>query len=220
MPDIKVKVKIVTNQSINPDADSTAEFPMRNWNIEVHPIDDKKETISSQLFEKVTFDLHPSFEKRAKQVKKEFPYRIEEEGWGEFEMLVTFTPLGKSPDISIPHDLNFAKNHYEVEKELVFKNPKADFLRALEEAGVGKKGDAKKRSRKEKTVDLEKLADLMMKLGEDDLLHVIQLIHDKKESTTYTKNSPDQGEYEVDLYTLPDGLVKELWEFVLEKAKS
>lgn len=35
---------------------------------------------------------------------------------------------------------------------------------------------------------MEKLADGLQKLGEDDLLHVVQLVHDHKTESTYTKN--------------------------------
>jgi len=35
---------------------------------------------------------------------------------------------------------------------------------------------------------MEKLADGLQKLGEDDLLHVVQLVHDNKTEDTYTKN--------------------------------
>lgn len=35
---------------------------------------------------------------------------------------------------------------------------------------------------------MEKLADGLQKLNEDDLLHVVTMIHDNKSSDTYTKN--------------------------------
>ena len=37
-------------------------------------------------------------------------------------------------------------------------------------------------------VDMEKLADGLQKLNEDDLLHVVTMVHDNKTSETYTKN--------------------------------
>lgn len=37
-------------------------------------------------------------------------------------------------------------------------------------------------------MDMEKLADGLQKLTEDDLLHVVQLVHDNKTAETYTKN--------------------------------
>jgi transcription initiation factor IIF auxiliary subunit len=37
-------------------------------------------------------------------------------------------------------------------------------------------------------VDMEKLADGLQKLSEDDLLHVVTMVHDNKTSETYTKN--------------------------------
>jgi transcription initiation factor IIF auxiliary subunit len=64
---------------------------------------------------------------------------------------------------------------------------------------------------------MEKLADGLQKLQEEDLLHVVQMIHDQKTTETYAKNDVEAGEFSVDLYTLPDGLVKQLWEFTSSK---
>jgi transcription initiation factor IIF auxiliary subunit len=47
---------------------------------------------------------------------------------------------------------------------------------------------AKKKGRRDKNVDMEKLADGLQKLSEEDLLHVVTLVHDNKTSETYTKN--------------------------------
>ena len=95
------------------------------------------------------------------------------------------------------HDLNFAKPHYEAKHVITFKNPSAaliDFLRETgpvpgDENGSRKKTDGeKKRKRAAGAVDMEKLADALVKLNEDDLLHVVQMIHDNKTEETYTKN--------------------------------
>ena len=81
---------------------------------------------------------------------------------------------------------------------------------------------------------MEKLADNLQRLSEDDLLQVVQLIHDNKSADTYTKNDVErgvsrsdqlcmrltgytEGEFHVDLYTLPDTLVRQLWDFSQEK---
>lgn len=64
---------------------------------------------------------------------------------------------------------------------------------------------------------MEKLADGLQKLTEDDLLHVVQLVHDNKAADTYVKNDVEAGEFHVDLYTLPDSLVKTLWDFTAQK---
>jgi transcription initiation factor IIF auxiliary subunit len=64
---------------------------------------------------------------------------------------------------------------------------------------------------------MEKLADGLQKLQEEDLLQVVQMIHDQKAPETYTKNDVDAGEFHVDLYTLPDSLVKNLWDFTSSK---
>lgn len=190
---------------------------------------------------------------------------------------------------TIAHDLNFAKPRYEAKHVITFKNPNANLVEILRKSGpipddangARKKGgdaDAKKK-RKTAQVDMDKLADGLTRLQEDDLLSVIQMIHDNKSDETYTKNDIDRktpstistptpppavslrspspaigfrllvkplqpvlpcgpprqhplsvsspyetmtaddddlsdGEFHVDLYTLPDNLVRMLWEFV------
>lgn len=86
---------------------------------------------------------------------------------------------------------------------------------------------------------MDKLADGLQRLGEDDLLQVVQMVHDNKAPDSYTKNDVErkipipflkslipltnqfnlitEGEFHVDLYTLPDTLIKMLWDFTQEK---
>ena len=83
---------------------------------------------------------------------------------------------------------------------------------------------------------MEKLAENMQKMTEDDLLLVVQMIHDNKTADTWTKNDVErkvstsisiwyfranetstEGEFQVDLYTLPDSLIRQLWDFTNEK---
>ena len=39
---------------------------------------------------------------------------------------------------------------------------------------------------------MDKLADNLQKLGEDDLLQVVQMVHDNKTPETYTKNDVER----------------------------
>ena len=64
---------------------------------------------------------------------------------------------------------------------------------------------------------MERLAEGLQRLQEDDLLTVVQMIHDGKTTDTYTKNDVENGEFHVDLFTLPDELVNKLWNFASSK---
>ena len=50
------------------------------------------------------------------------------------------------------------------------------------------KSSATKKRKRGGQVDMDKLADGLVKLPEDDLLQVVQMIHDNKNEETYTKN--------------------------------
>jgi hypothetical protein len=38
-------------------------FPMRSWNIEIWLLDESGQEVAANVFEKATYNLHPSFEK-------------------------------------------------------------------------------------------------------------------------------------------------------------
>lgn len=181
------------------------------------------------------------------------PFTCENEGWGEFEMQIELFYTDKSGKITIPHDLNFQQNRYEDEHTVTFKNPSQNLQQILRETGP-LPSDEDRRNRKvdgavkkqKKPFDVEKMADALVKLEEDDLLQVIQMIHDHKSDDTYIQNNLDgmrskksrgrlrklpppknlaltdgsieAGEFSVDLYTLPDNLGKMIWDYLVSCA--
>jgi transcription initiation factor TFIID/TFIIF subunit len=141
------------------------------------------------------------------------PFKIEEDGWGEFELEMVLTDVS-GKDHAITHDLNFHNNRYEVKQVITFKNPKAPLLGALRgsgpvpgdtaaDAGTNGAGRSKKRQsganetqkRKKpdtKGIDMDKLAEGLQKLGEDDLLQVVQMVHDNKSEESWMRNDVDR----------------------------
>lgn len=47
------------------------------------------------------------------------PFRIQEQGWGEFDMQIHLTAVDKGGEHVIPHDLNFQNEHYETKHTVV-----------------------------------------------------------------------------------------------------
>lgn len=125
------------------------------------------------------------------------------------------------------HDLNFQSPRYEVIQTVNFKNPSQSLLQILKETGsvanddevkaakIRKTNDSKKR--KTVSFDWDKMAEGLTKLTEDGLLHVITLIHDHKSDDTYTKNDMDNGEFSIDLMTMPEHLAQMVWDFLVSR---
>ena len=99
-------------------------------------------------------------------------------------MFITLSPIqgGKTGDQHLQHDLNFSQEDYEATHKVTFRNPKPDLLEKLKETGPvpgeganGARGAAAKK-RKTNNVDMDKLADGLQSLGEDDLLYVVQMV--------------------------------------------
>lgn len=156
----------------------------------------------------------------------EAPFCCTNEGWGEFEMSIDMFTTEKGGKSTVFHDLNFQRPTYDTIQTVTFKNPSQALLQILRETGpvasdddpkVAKARKANDGKKRKPGYDYEKMADAMTKLNEDDLLHVIQMIHDHKTADTYTKNDTDAGEFSVDLFTLPEHLSKMLWDFLVSK---
>jgi transcription initiation factor IIF auxiliary subunit len=208
----KVKARVLIASSS--DKPSEVEgFPMKIWNIEIYLLDEAGQEKPANCFTKAVYNLHPSF---ANPVQSECatsdyhniangsslaftepPFRCENEGWGEFDMTIDLYTTEKGGKNTLTHDLNFAKGRYEAKHVVNFKNPSAALINLLrdsgpvpgDENGAKRKGGEKvPRKKTINSIDMEKLADGLVKLGEDDLLQVVQMIHDNKSEDTYTKN--------------------------------
>lgn len=173
------------------------------------------------------------------------PFRIQEEGWGEFDMRIILTAADKEHPIS--HDLNFAQSRYESKHVIVrlirlyfiwlkvgltdvadIQKPQTGTPRRSARVRTG----ARRRERRQAQassgrrrgfeeeeedgqectfwsmyeykggcsiwlnamqVDMDRLADGLQKLGEDDLLQVVQMVHDNKAPDSYTKNDVERA---------------------------
>ncbi|KAK4539950.1 hypothetical protein LTR36_009920 [Oleoguttula mirabilis] len=225
-PQVKRTVKLITKQTVVTNVTPEVEgFPMRAWSISIYLVGPDGDDMPATCFDRATYLLHESFGKRAKQVVKTPPFTIKEKGWGEFDMTITLTPVGapKGGDQVLQHDLNFQQEEYESTHSVTFRNPK-DALQAIlrdsapasentNGTASASKPEKKARQKTSRNVDMEKLAEALPQLQEDDLLQVVQMVHDNKSDDTYTKNDVENGEFHVDLYTLPDPLIKLLWDF-------
>lgn len=217
---VERKIKIVTEQhNINKPAVNEG-FPMKEWTVEIYVLDQDGKEKPAKCFTKAVYNLHPSFDNPV-QTFMEPPFKCTNEGWGEFEMTIDVYTTEKGGKHTIPHDLNFSAPQYEILHTVTFKNPSQALQQILRETGPLpsdeerklKKADGTKK--KKFVVDVEKMADGIVKMGEDDLLQVIQLIHDGKDDNTYIQNNIDAGEFSVDLYTLPEPLQRQLWDFMV-----
>ncbi|KAK7204190.1 transcription initiation factor TFIID subunit 14 [Myxozyma melibiosi] len=232
-------VKITTTSEILTDLEPAAEgFPMRKWSVRVCLVGPSGEEVPANIFDKVTYRLHPTFNNPNRTLKKP-PFKLEEQGWGEFDMTVALHVMDKGGEHTVVHDLNFLEEKYEVLHKLSFPTNRPALAKVLAESGpvpesVVSSGspaidESKKRkhesgdSSKKKTkhdkpsIDMDRLAESLEKLGEDDLLQVVQMVTDNRTPEMYIKNDVEEGEFHLDLYTMPENLLKMLWDFVKKR---
>jgi transcription initiation factor IIF auxiliary subunit len=123
-------------------------------------------------------------------------------------MTIDMFTTEKGGKTTIAHDLNFSKPMYENIQKVSFKNPSMALQAILRETGPvpsdeerkAKKADGGVKNKK-RVYDIEKMADALPQCEEDDLLQVIQMIHDGKADNSFVSNNID-GE-EVDVFLNP-----------------
>ncbi|CEJ92091.1 Putative Transcription initiation factor TFIID subunit 14 [[Torrubiella] hemipterigena] len=215
-------IKVITEQHVIDKPSPVEEFPMREWSIRVAMVDSEGNERPADVFTKVVYNLHPTFENPT-QSFNEPPFICKNEGWGEFEISIDCYTTEKTKLAPIIHDLNFSQERYEVTHPVVFKNPSQALQERLSELGPMPNEDDrhKKRAQGRKSgaqkFDFEKIAEALEKLDEEDLLRVIQMINENKGPDTYIRSDVEAGEFSIDLYTMPDLLTNKLWDHLSKK---
>lgn len=228
---------MITEQHILKDVPPVENFPMRQWSITIVMLNDKGEEVPATILDKVTYLLHPTFANPTRALKQP-PFRVEEQGWGEFDIPILVHILGlagKAGERKFNHDLNFVKERYVNDHEVLIpvaptKNlalnkvlaetgplpfDEALAKRRMDQAGgVAKKLKLAAVAPVKGLVDLEKLANGLTKLKEDDLIVIVQMVTDNRTNEMNIKNDIDNGEFTMDLFTLPEALLKSLWDYV------
>ncbi|KAK3196675.1 transcription factor TFIIF complex subunit Tfg3 [Lecanicillium sp. MT-2017a] len=229
-PDLQRKVKVVTDQNVIDKPSPVEEFPMREWSIRLHLLDEDGNERPADVFQKVVYNLHPTFENPVQSFTKP-PFICKNEGWGEFEISIDCYTTEKTKVAPIIHDLNFLEATYESTHTVVFKNPSQALQERLRETGPlptdedrpKKKGALVGGKKSAQKHDYEKIAEALEKLEEEDLLRVIQLINENKGPDTYIRSDVEgddlleAGEFSIDLYTMPDMLTTKLWDHLSKK---
>ncbi|EDO17170.1 hypothetical protein Kpol_1072p40 [Vanderwaltozyma polyspora DSM 70294] len=227
---VKRTVRIKTEQHVLPDLPPVENFPMRQWSIEIVLLDEEGKEVPATIFDKVIYHLHPTFS-NPNRTFTDIPFRIEEQGWGGFPLDISVVLLEKAGERKITHDLNFLQESYEVDHVIQVPLNKPALTTELAKSGSIEDTAPKRKAtsvaepkaKKAKTasastikgnVDLEKLAFGLTKLKEEDLVGVVQMVTDNRTSDMNVTNNIDDGEFIIDLYSLPDGLLKSLWDYV------
>jgi len=116
-------------------------------------------------------------------------------------MTIDMYTTEKGGKTTIPHDLNFAKPTYENVHKVTFRNPSMALQGILRETGPIPTDEERKKTKtdggiknKKKVYDVEKMADALPQCEEDDLLQIIQMIHDGKTDNSFVSNNIDGKE--------------------------
>lgn len=196
-------------------------------------LDELGNEVPAIILDRVTYTLHPTFANPIRTIKQS-PFKVEEQGWGEFDIPIAVHLVGipgKAGERKISHDLNFLQEKYTMDHVINVPTKNAQLNKLLAESGSIPADDNKRKNESELAaklkklksgngnatrglVDLEKLANGLTKLSEDDLIVIVQMVTDNRTLEMNIKNDVNNGEFTMDLYTLPESLLKSLWDYV------
>ncbi|EMG50828.1 TAF14 Transcription initiation factor TFIID subunit 14 [Candida maltosa Xu316] len=113
MSEVKRTIRITTEQHIMTDVPPVENYPMRQWSIQISMLDAQGKEHPAKILDKVTYTLHPTFPNPIRTLKQQ-PFKVEEKGWGEFDIPIAIhiLGLGKNGERKFQHDLNFLQEKY------------------------------------------------------------------------------------------------------------
>ncbi|CCF59229.1 hypothetical protein KAFR_0G01950 [Kazachstania africana CBS 2517] len=237
---VKRTIRIRTTQHILPDVPPVENFPMREWSIELTMLDKDGNEIPITILDKVVYHLHPTFA-NPNRTFTDAPYKIVEQGWGGFPLHISLFLLEKAGEKKITHDLNFLQDTYASDhiiqvpvnkpllvEELAKSGPVEEPTTKRKVAAATTNGESKTKKAKTTSntpmikgdVDIERLAFGLTKLKEDDLVGVVQMITDNRTPEMDVTNNVEEGEFVMDLFSLPESLLKSLWDYVKKNTEN
>ncbi|KAF9112652.1 hypothetical protein BGX27_002997 [Mortierella sp. AM989] len=257
---ITKEIKVITEQHVV-KGQKHQGFLMRKWKISLMGINANGEEEPLPYVERVEYLLHETFAQPLRKVA-EYPFMLQEKGWGEFDMKIMLYFVDNSaPPFVMDHDLNFQATHYEVPHTLTFKpDLKPSFLKLLNQpvetitdrgsrlSSNGNGADTKtnkrhrddshnKKSKRIKDyessdddsgvpasgeswndeIDIHALAEKFQQLEADDLIDLVKLVKANQTSDMYVKEDGEAGEFHIDLRTLNNDLLHQLWQFCTKR---
>ncbi|AET41596.1 Sas5p Ecym_8318 [Eremothecium cymbalariae DBVPG len=111
IPTVERVVRVKTQQVIIPEIPLIDGLPIRRWAVEIWVLNESGEEIEADLFESCTYILHPSFEQPKRKVRL-VPFRLDEQGWGQFEMKIVARFIKDGGKVVFKHDLVFDQAAY------------------------------------------------------------------------------------------------------------
>lgn len=212
---VERRVRVKTQQVIIPDAKPINGLPLRHWRVEIWLLNEESNEVPATVFEKCVYQLHPTFENPVRKLFQA-PFALEEQGWGEFEFVICCYFLEEGGEVEILHDLSFNTEAYAIDYTIQVPYHIPRLKQRLLESGT-RPESLEDLPVYKLDINLEKWADMIIKLDEDTLTKVVYKILShtsvKRQITRHPKDVP----FVIDLYQLPGGLLDEIEKQILKE---
>lgn len=210
---VDVVFRVKTQQAILSDQQLTEnQLPMRQWRMEIVMLDKDGAEVPAGIVSHVVYHLHPTFAKPKRKVN-EPPFRLEEVGWGEFELHIVLTLKEHGGTVKIVHDLSFSEDAYAVDFEVSVPYTQNPSLRALLTTSFDLEDDKVDLVTKNGG-DLPKWVKDIGKMDEDAIQLFLKKVLANPAVKSYVNKKPKNEEIVLCLSELPDVLISNLGLFM------
>lgn len=191
---------------------------MRKWKLEIFLLNTKDQEVDAcSIFESFIYHLHPTFENSIRTVT-ESPYMIEEQGWGEFDLVIVGNFIENGGKVYITHDLTFDKNAYVADFSIKVPYHISKLREGLlsngpvplhEESGIGRKSFGNE----------NKLILKISKANDNIIKDIIQRIIINDKVNRELRKCYQGNEFVICLGQLPDEVIEEIYQLVLKSER-
>lgn len=103
-----------TQQEIIPTASQVNGFPQRRWKMDIWLLDNNEQEVLANIFSRCVYHLHPTFAKPVR-ILDECPFTLEEQGWGEFSLVINCFLKEDAGEVELQHELTFQQPSYDTD---------------------------------------------------------------------------------------------------------
>ncbi|SMN19560.1 similar to Saccharomyces cerevisiae YPL129W TAF14 Subunit of TFIID [Maudiozyma saulgeensis] len=107
----EVTFRVRTQNIILKSYDDGYNLPLRRWQVELFLLDKDNNEIPTNILSSCTFIIHDSFKNNVHSIRKP-PFKLQETGWGEFDIKINCTLAYNAGRFKIIHDLSFEEDAY------------------------------------------------------------------------------------------------------------
>ncbi|EDO17040.1 hypothetical protein Kpol_530p10 [Vanderwaltozyma polyspora DSM 70294] len=212
IPFINVTIRVKTRQ--DKIADECIEgFPLRRWSFEVCMLDKNGKEVTADIIQSCAYYLHSSFTNPIRSFKNP-PFRLEEEGWGQFDCKIACQFIFNGGQFSLNHKLIFSYAEYAIDFNIKVPVHIPELQDKLKMHFDISHAISQETTEEYNVVAVSKWLKKLPTMDEDVVSEIVDKVLQHPAIKSELNNNPINETFKMDVSQFPNDLLEEITDFM------